>query len=218
MLSESSSPVAAVLKRELRQKMRGYKPSPLETYGEGLRACAVKNLPCWLYHNTILFFLSMKHEIDTAPLLEIAFAQEKAVFIPKIIDNEMRFFRITSLEGPWEKSALGIREPFVVRQAMPPGEAMFRNEVCALEPREAESADLELSAQDFPALVITPGLAFDRTGGRLGRGRAYYDRFFAELDAQGLPYYSLGLCMKAQIVDSVPMAAGDKRVGEVFRE
>ena len=190
--------------------MRGYKPSPSYTYTEGLRACAVKNLPCWLHHNTILLFLSMKHEIDTMPLLETAFAQKKAVFVPKIIGNRMRFFRITSLEGPWEESALGIREPFAARRAMP------RNEERALEPREMEPAGSELSARDFPALVITPGLAFDRTGGRLGRGKGCYDRFFAELDAQGLPYYSLGLCMKAQIVDSVPMGAEDKRVGEVF--
>jgi 5-formyltetrahydrofolate cyclo-ligase len=209
MLSESSSPAVALSKQELRQTMRGYKPSPSETYSEGLRACVVKNLPCWLQHNTILFFLSMKHEIDIMPLLETAFAQKKAVFVPKIIDKRMRFFRITSLEGPWEESALGIREPFVAPQATP------RNEERTLG-REAEPAGLELSVRDFPAMVITPGLAFDRTGGRLGRGKGYYDRFFAELDARGLPYYSIGLCMEAQIVDRVPVEAGDKRVGEVF--
>lgn len=53
-------------------------------------------------------------------------------------------------------------------------------------------------------LILVPGLAFDRKGARLGRGRGYYDRFLAT--ATGL---RVGVCQDFQIVDSVPCEAHD---------
>jgi 5-formyltetrahydrofolate cyclo-ligase len=140
----------------------------------------------------------MKYEIDTTPLLERAFYDGKDVFVPKIIDDKLQFFQIFEhdLNGQWETGAFSIREP-----------------------RDADSRNA-LSPGHFPCLVITPGLAFDRNGDRLGRGKGYYDRFFAELDAQNLPYFSVGLCMPAQIVERVPTKPCDKRMDvvlDVFR-
>ena len=34
-------------------------------------------------------------------------------------------------------------------------------------------------------VVVTPGLAFDRTCGRLGRGKGFYDRFFEKCEKEG---------------------------------
>ena len=58
-------------------------------------------------------------------------------------------------------------------------------------------------------IILVPGSAFDRTGGRLGRGKGYYDRFLAtcphaETIAPVFPW---------QIVDQVPMEAHDFRIG-----
>jgi 5-formyltetrahydrofolate cyclo-ligase len=174
--------------------MRLLKPRPAETREEGCGACGISGLPCWKHHQTILLFLSMKDEIDTFPLLECAFHDRKTVFAPKIIDDTLRFFHITSPGGPWETGAFGIREPAVV---------------------STESA-LPLLPAHFPCLIITPGLAFDRKGNRLGRGKGYYDRFFAELDAQNLPYFSIGLCMPSQIVDHLPAKPWDKKMDAVW--
>jgi 5-formyltetrahydrofolate cyclo-ligase len=82
-----------------------------------------------------------------------------------------------------------------------------------------------LMPEDFPVLVITPGLAFDRRGRRLGRGRGFYDRFFAELDSGCLGplsadraffYTALGLCMEAQLVPEVPAEDHDKTMDLVL--
>jgi 5-formyltetrahydrofolate cyclo-ligase len=61
-------------------------------------------------------------------------------------------------------------------------------------------------------MIVVPGLAFDRSGRRLGRGGAYYDRFLAGLNAAGQKYTAIGLCMAAQIVPEVPTEKWDKKM------
>jgi 5-formyltetrahydrofolate cyclo-ligase len=146
----------------------------------------------------VLIFLSTGLEINTQPLLDLAFIDRKRVFAPRVEQSSLAFFRLDSARGPWTEGAFGIREP-------PP--------------------DIPLAAEDFPALVVTPGLAFDRHGGRLGRGRGFYDRFFAALDAgtlpglpAGLPFIACGLCLELQIADSIPMESHDRKMDMVATE
>ena len=75
-----------------------------------------------------------------------------------------------------------------------------------------------LKPTDFPALVITPGLAFDRDFNRLGRGRSFYDRFFTALDRDRREYTSIGLCMDCQLVDKVPVDTWDKKLDMLLTE
>ena len=58
-------------------------------------------------------------------------------------------------------------------------------------------------------MVVTPALAYDRSGNRLGRGGAYYDRFFAsdELRAK-----RCGFAFSEQVIDSVPVENHDQLV------
>jgi len=74
----------------------------------------------------------------------------------------------------------------------------------------------QAESEDFPALILAPGLAFDNEGNRLGRGGGYYDRYFAELNSGGFQYTAIGLCMDIQIVANVPMGRNDKKVNAVL--
>ena len=61
-------------------------------------------------------------------------------------------------------------------------------------------------------LIIVPGVAFDRKGNRLGRGRGYYDRFLC----QHLDVKRIGICFDFQLVDEVPAEPFDIRMDEVL--
>jgi 5-formyltetrahydrofolate cyclo-ligase len=152
----------------------------------------------WSAYRSVLVFLSTAVEINTQPLLDLAFTGRKRVFAPRIEQSSLAFFRLDSARGLWTEGAFGIREP---------------------------SPDIPLAAEDFPALVVTPGLIFDRHGGRLGRGRGFYDQFFAALDAgtlpglpAGLPFTACGLCLELQIADSIPMEGHDRKMDMVVTE
>ena len=56
-------------------------------------------------------------------------------------------------------------------------------------------------------LALVPGVAFDRNGGRLGHGKAYYDRFFAQSALQHLK--RVGVCFDFQVVPCVPTEKHD---------
>jgi 5-formyltetrahydrofolate cyclo-ligase len=46
----------------------------------------------------------------------------------------------------------------------------------------------------------------------LGRGKGYYDRFFAKLDAENLAYKTIGLCTECQLVPRIPKEKWDKKM------
>lgn len=76
-----------------------------------------------------------------------------------------------------------------------------------LEPQGVEINNL----QDID-LVIVPGLGFDQNGGRLGRGKAYYDRLLPRLPNAT----TIGVCFTEQLVEAVPMDVHDKPLEKVI--
>ena len=75
-------------------------------------------------------------------------------------------------------------------------------------------APLPLAEVLVPELILTPLLAFDDTGARLGQGGGYYDRTFA-----ALPNITrIGLCYTGQRVESLPIEAHDMRLHGVLTE
>ena len=75
------------------------------------------------------------------------------------------------------------------------------------EPRNAQV----VPAEDVD-VVLVPGLAFDASGGRLGRGAGFYDRFLPRLSTACL---LIGVCHTEQAVDAVPQDALDRGVDRV---
>lgn len=64
---------------------------------------------------------------------------------------------------------------------------------------------------DFDLIVI-PGMAFDRQGNRLGRGKGYYDRFLAAHQ----DVYTIGICFDFQLIETIPSEPHDRKVNKVI--
>ena len=61
-------------------------------------------------------------------------------------------------------------------------------------------------------LIVVPGMAFDSSGNRLGRGKGYYDRFLAQ--HPDVP--KIGICFDFQLVGNVPTDSNDIRMDAVL--
>jgi 5-formyltetrahydrofolate cyclo-ligase len=191
------------LRRDLKNRLAAL---PSEAFiREGMRAADFLTAhPLLEPYHTLLLFLSIQNEIDTTPLLEAVLRAGKKVFAPRIEGEDLAFYRIFSAAGPWRKGPFGIREP-----AAGSGRS-GRPEKTA--PRKNAPAAAPLSPADFPALVVVPGLGFDRRGNRLGRGKGYYDRFLAALDREGLLFKAAGLCLAAQLLPEIPAESRDRKM------
>ncbi len=59
----------------------------------------------------------------------------------------------------------------------------------------------------FLDLIIVPGLAFNKKGGRIGYGGGYYDRFLAGREKRAMAF-----CYGFQIFEDLPLEAHDIRI------
>ncbi len=150
----------------------------------------LEHLDQWNRAETVLAFLSMKDEIGTACILRQALAQGKALAVPKVVGDNLVFYQISDIEKDVVPGAFGILEPI-------PG----------LSPLDTQA----LSGQR--ALVLVPGLAFDKENFRLGRGKGFYDRFFASC---GNSLYKIGIGYSFQLVDQVSHEAHDLKLDAII--
>jgi 5-formyltetrahydrofolate cyclo-ligase len=199
-----------ITKAELRKiiKTRLASLSSGQFYEAGCHAARqLPLIPCWGGFRSVLAFFSMKDEIDTRPVMETIIGSGKSLFVPRIEGDFLVFCRVLPPSS-------GVRTSFSTDQG-----SDFSDSPTKVPLRiPAEDPVQVIKPEDFPTLVITPGLAFDRQFRRLGRGRGYYDRFFASLDSAGRIYTALGLCMDCQLVDEVPVEAWDKRMDMLLNQ
>lgn len=99
---------------------------------------------------TIYGYLPYNQEVRTVPMLRRALEEGKRVAVPKVYGDDMKFIYLDDLSQV-AKGYAGIPEPV---------------------------ADGPV-AQDETALVLMPGLAFDRAGHRIGYGGGFYDKFLS---------------------------------------
>jgi 5-formyltetrahydrofolate cyclo-ligase len=136
--------------------------------------------------HTVLAFWSFGSEVDTSGLLERLHGSGRRVVLPRIEGAEL------------------------VAAAYAPGDPVSPTPFGAGEPMGPEVVHPE-----EVDVVITPGVAFDRTGRRVGYGGGYYDRLLGRL-RPGVA--AIAIAFALQIVDEVPEGRADRRVDVIVTE
>lgn len=54
-----------------------------------------------------------------------------------------------------------------------------------------------------PEIIIVPGVAFDKTGHRLGRGKGYYDRYLENIKKKKKEPLKIGVCFNQQLREAI---------------
>ncbi len=157
------------LRAQISRQKQAMTPAQIDAASQRLKALLVA-CPAYQQANTIYGYLSYNQEVRTIPILEQALRDGKQVAVPKVYGKTMRFLLLKDLSLVAPGYA-GIPEPI---------------------------ADGPV-AQDPNALVLMPGLAFDRAGHRIGYGGGFYDRFLAEEPN----HPTLALCYGFQLLDHV---------------
>ena len=70
----------------------------------------------------------------------------------------------------------------------------------------------------LPDLIVAPLAAFDRTGGRIGYGGGFYDRYVSHLRSAGHRFRFVGIAFACQEVDAVPFTTHDERLDAIATE
>jgi 5-formyltetrahydrofolate cyclo-ligase len=137
--------------------------------------------------STALAFASFGAEVDTQPLIGGLDERGVRVVLPRVEGRE------------------------IVAATYRPGDPMIVAPFGMPEP-----AGGDVVALDAIDLAVTPGLAFDRSGHRVGYGGGFYDRFFAAAP-HGLR--KVAVCFAVQVVeDELPHGAFDVPVDVVVTE
>jgi len=150
------------------------------------------DLPEYQLAQTIMFYVDVRDEVRTRQALPAAVASGKRIIVPYCVDGELELFWLENMEE-LELGMYRILEP--------------KNELRTLESKRLQPTDLDL--------VMVPGVAFDRTGGRTGHGKGYYDKLLqhARLDAP-----LIALAFECQMFEKIPAENHDIYMDKIVTE
>lgn len=131
----------------------------------------------------VALFAPMHGEVD---LLALVSDPKRDWVFPKVTGDLLTFHHVRNLNQDLFRGAYGILEPTISQPLV------FTDEI---------------------DLFLCPGLGFDTRGGRIGRGKGFYDKVLAEARGDAI---RLGICFAHQLVNEVVMDNHDIRMDGVI--
>ena len=176
------------IRQQIREKLSAQSPQARANKSK-LICQKLKELAPFKKAQVILFYLSAEQEVETLDLVRELLREKRKIAVPAAdqVSRVLKPYFIRDLEKDVQRGTFGI-----------------------LEPKVDQSELVQISDID---LVIVPGLAFDQSNYRLGRGKGYYDRFLAKLP---LNVPAFGLAFDFQIVPKLPVTELDVKLTRVI--
>jgi 5-formyltetrahydrofolate cyclo-ligase len=180
-MSDNPEELKAAIRKELRAALSRVSPELRVTESARLRRL-LTGQPVWTAARSVFLFFPIGTEPDVWPLAGLAMAAGKVVVLPRYSEDagEYHACELGNAEEGLVEGRYGVREP------------------AAHRPR------FSLKHLD---LALVPGIGFTLDGGRLGRGKGYYDRLLA-----GVPGFKCGVAFDCQITGALPLEPHDVRL------
>jgi 5-formyltetrahydrofolate cyclo-ligase len=148
----ATRPARGASRRALRQRRRALTRRERRAAQTRI-AHTITRMAAYCSARRIAVYFAVDGEVELSQLIEHARRHGKSIHVPVLAGNRLRFIELR-------------------RHAR-----LARNRYGILEPKRGPSVDLRKLD-----LVLTPLVAFDAEGTRLGMGKGYYDRSFAFLE------------------------------------
>ncbi len=163
------------LRRLIKERKAQLSRQDMEREAAGVFS-AVAALPAFREANTVLAYWAMDDELPTASFVD-GLVGSKRIALPVVQGEDLLLMEYTGRACLQRVPPFGIEEP---------------QDTPVIPPSDVD-------------LVLVPGVAFDPRGNRMGRGRGFYDRLFAQMPDVA----TVGVCLSVQLVESVPTEAHD---------
>jgi 5-formyltetrahydrofolate cyclo-ligase len=191
-VAESGSDITVqkiALRAEIRARLAAIDGPQIEGKSRTLAELLFET-PWWTAAEWVFVYIPMGGEVDTRFIVSRAYRDGKQVAIPRMEGDDLAFYSYDGYTENLLPNQFGILEPDPDWKLVDPSEPMGKR-----------------------LLVLTPGLAFDRQGRRLGRGKGFYDRFLRRVRAAHPPEsgsWAVGLAFDEQMVERVPVSGHDE--------
>ncbi len=149
-------------------------------------------LPEYDAARTVMFYVDVRDEVRTRQALPAALATGKRIVVPYCVDGELELFWLEVMDE-LELGMYRILEP--------------KNELRDVVHKRLQPEDLDL--------IMVPGVAFDKNGGRTGHGKGYYDKLLEHAKPE-TPL--VALAFECQMFDEIPMDHHDIFMDKVVTE
>jgi 5-formyltetrahydrofolate cyclo-ligase len=149
--------------------------------------------PGYAKAKTVMFYIDVRAEVRTRHSLPAALASGKTIVVPWCNDKgELELFRLADMN----ELAIGM---YKILEPKP--------ELRGLPEKQCRAEDLDI--------VMVPGVAFDRRGGRMGHGKGYYDKLLQHARPD-TPL--VALAFECQLFPEIPVASHDIFMDKIITE
>lgn len=170
------------IRRQMRSMRRALSGEEQKRAADGVYA-QIMRMESYRSARTVMAYAAVRGELSLERVMEDIRASGRRLALPRCGEGGEMDACLVTERRQLRQGAYGIWEP---------------DEGCPLVPPE------EID------LVLIPGTAFDRAGGRIGQGGGYYDRYIIQTRA-----VRVGICHGFALVNRIPTEKHDVRMDAV---